>query len=110
MRKIYVYGIIALFAFVLYGNTTFNEYALDDSLVITNNRFTKNGFKGLKEIFSCEYFRGCDENLSAMVYGGRYRPLSMATFAIEYEILRGKSSYKPFYKCFSLFIDVLADL
>jgi len=77
--------IFLVFSFLLYGNTLFNDYALDDAIVITQNNFTKKGLSGIGEIFSSEYFTGFFGVKKDLVAGGRYRPLSVATFAVEYE-------------------------
>ncbi len=79
--------ILFVFSFLLYANTINNDYAIDDSIVITDNEFTKQGVGGLKEIFSTDAFRGFfGANSEGMVEGGRYRPLSMVMFAIEYDL------------------------
>ncbi len=75
-----------LLAVVLYGNTLGHRYALDDSLFITENAYTKRGIQGLADIFGHDSFRGYFENESRFVSGGRYRPLSIATFALEYQL------------------------
>ncbi|MCD6367210.1 MAG: glycosyltransferase family 39 protein [Bacteroidales bacterium] len=82
--------IILGFSFVLYGNTLFNDYALDDAIVITQNQFTKKGFSGIKDLLTTEYFTGFFGKQKNLVSGGRYRPLSTISFAIEYEFF-GKS-------------------
>lgn len=77
--------LIGLLAGILYINTASHEFVLDDKIVITENQFTKQGFSGIKDIFlhdSMTGFFGKDKNL---VSGGRYRPLSMAIHAIEWE-------------------------
>lgn len=80
-----IYLIFLVFAFLLYGNTLVNEYALDDAIVITQNQFTKKGVSGLGDIFTSEYFTGFFGVKKDLVAGGRYRPFSLATFAVEYE-------------------------
>ena len=80
------YSIIVLLPLVLYFNTLFNNYALDDSIVITDNVYVKKGVAGINEIFSTETFTGFFKKKKDLVEGGRYRPLSVATFAIEYEL------------------------
>ncbi len=82
----YIYGIIVLFCFVLYGNTIRNDYALDDVLVITENKYVQDGVGGIKNIFLYDSFKGYDERYLNSVAGGRYRPLSIATFAIENQL------------------------
>ena len=78
--------IILAFPFLIYFNTLFNQYALDDSIVITDNIFVKEGFAGIKDIFTTETFTGFFKKKKDLVQGGRYRPLSVATFAFEYAL------------------------
>jgi hypothetical protein len=82
----YVFIIITIICFVLYGNTLSNKYALDDTLVFTGNSFTKAGFKGLHDIFAYDSFTGFFGKDKNLVAGGRYRPLSLASFALEVEM------------------------
>jgi len=79
--------IIFFFAIVLYTNTLFNEYAQDDAIVITDNMFTQKGFSGISGILTKDTFFGFfkKSGKSKLVSGGRYRPLSLVTFAIEYQ-------------------------
>jgi hypothetical protein len=56
---------------------------LDDQIVITSNSFTQKGFGGIWEIFTTESFTGFFGEQKDLVQGARYRPLSIATFAIE---------------------------
>ncbi len=80
------YLIIFILTFVYYGNTILNEYSLDDAIVITQNDFTQKGIAGIPEIFTNELFTGFFKVKKDLVAGGRYRPLSMVTFAIEVEL------------------------
>lgn len=75
--------IFLIVSFVLYGNTMGNKYCLDDAIVITQNKFTQQGLKGIDDIFANESFTGFFGESKALVSGARYRPLSIATFAIE---------------------------
>ena len=70
----------------LYLNTTFHQYAVDDSIVILRNQYTKKGFAGLHGLFTEDTFTGFFGKKRNLVAGGRYRPLSLATFAVELEI------------------------
>lgn len=80
------YWIVFIAAVLLYGNTLWNGYAIDDGIVITENKLTQKGFEGIKDIFTHDAFYGClGEKASQLVEGGRYRPLSIVSFAIEYE-------------------------
>ncbi|OFY87802.1 MAG: hypothetical protein A2236_07840 [Bacteroidetes bacterium RIFOXYA2_FULL_33_7] len=80
-----IFLIIFAFTFLLYGNSIMNDYALDDAIVITQNEFTKKGISGISDIVSTEFFTGFFGRQKNLVAGGRYRPLSVVTFAIEYE-------------------------
>jgi len=77
--------IIFLFAFALYANTLGHQYALDDDLMIRDNKFTKQGFSGIGKILTTDALAGVfgEQNL---LQGGRYRPLSQVCFAVEYEL------------------------
>jgi len=81
-----IFGIIILITFILYGNTLTHDYALDDAIAITQNDFTKAGIKGIGDIFSYDTFMGFFGKEKYLVSGGRYRPLSLVTFALEIEL------------------------
>ncbi len=85
-------AIIILFSFMLYSNTLTHKYALDDSIVITENQFTRKGLKGLGDIFANDSFTGFFKIKKDLVQGGRYRPLSIATYALEYHFFGEKPS------------------
>jgi len=82
-----------IFAFILYGNTLTHDYALDDLIVIKDNAFTKKGLSGIGEIFSYDSFTGFFGTEKKLVAGGRYRPLSIASFALEYAVLGGLNPF-----------------
>jgi tetratricopeptide (TPR) repeat protein len=75
--------LLAAICFVCYGNTIANDYAYDDAVVITENQFTQQGIAGIPAIFKHGTFAGSYENVPLLA---RYRPLSLATFAIEREL------------------------
>jgi hypothetical protein len=69
---------VALYAIgVSYG------YILDDEIVFWKNTFVQKGFGGLREIFASDSFMGYFKEQKFLLEGGRYRPLSLATFAME---------------------------
>jgi tetratricopeptide (TPR) repeat protein len=88
MRK--VYAVLAIFTFVLYANSIPNDYALDDAIVIHKNRFAIQGFEGIPKIFKYDTFTGFFGEEKQLVAGGRYRPLSLVTFAIENQLFGEK--------------------
>ena len=78
---------LAIVSFLLYANTFGHEYAQDDAIVITDNMFTQDGLSGIPSLLTKDTFFGFFklEGKQNLVAGGRYRPLSMITFAIENE-------------------------
>ena len=96
--------ILAAVSIGLYINTLRNDYALDDSMVLIRNSFTQQGVSGIGDIFKYDTFTGFwvfnDSTRTVeqivkekkLLAGGRYRPLSLATFAIEIELF-GRDFY-----------------
>ncbi|MCS6903905.1 MAG: tetratricopeptide repeat protein [Bacteroidia bacterium] len=78
--------ILFLTGFLLYANTISNGYALDDLMVYTQNEHTKKGLAGIKALLTKDSFDGFTKGQKNTLPGGRYRPLSIITFAIEYEL------------------------
>jgi tetratricopeptide (TPR) repeat protein len=93
-RDIILKVIIVVFGFMLYANTLGHGYALDDTVTIWKNEFTQQGFAGIKDILSYDTMAGMFGKDMDEVAGGRYRPLSVVTFAIELEIF-GKKTEAP---------------
>ncbi len=85
--------ILFLFAFLLYANTFKFDFALDDKIVITVNSFTKQGFEGIDDIFKTEAFTGFFGKKKNLVEGGRYRPLTLAYFAVVWDFVGPKEGY-----------------
>eukprot|EP01030_Chromulinospumella_sphaerica_P006560 gene6560-6416_t len=81
--------ILALLAFILYCNTFTHEFAHDDGIVIVKNEYVLEGFGGIHGILTKDaydsYYRQL--NTTNQLKGGRYRPLSIVTFAIEQQFL-----------------------
>lgn len=87
-QRIY-FSIILICSLLLYGNTAFNLYALDDQLTIYDNKFVTEGVSGIPDILTHDAFEGFfGERGSKLISGGRYRPLSFVTFAIEWELFQ----------------------
>ncbi len=74
---------VLLFGFLLYANTIGHDYAVDDMIVIQKNKLTNQGFEGIGKIMTTDAFYGFFGEDYKFVAGGRYRPLSIVTFAIE---------------------------
>lgn len=77
---------IFLLSFLLYVLSVANGYALDDFIVIVKNKFTQKGFGGIGSILSKDTFAGMTQDNIMGLSGGRYRPLSVVTFAIEHQL------------------------
>jgi tetratricopeptide (TPR) repeat protein len=86
MQMALPYVVLFLLAILLYGNTIPHGYALDDSIVITDNIYTQKGIAGIGKIFTTDAFEGFFKAKKNLVEGGRYRPLSIATFAVEWSL------------------------
>jgi len=70
--------VIFLLCLLLYGNTVYNNYALDDGMVIVNNGFVVKGFSAFKDIFDKASLYSFNHKNS-----GSYRPLTMLNFMAE---------------------------
>ncbi|MCZ2102517.1 MAG: tetratricopeptide repeat protein [Chitinophagales bacterium] len=83
-----------IFAFgaILYVNTLTHQFTQDDAIVIYDNMFTTQGVSGIKGLFTKDTFYGFfkEEGKAKLVSGGRYRPLTPAMFAIEYQLVGNK--------------------
>lgn len=105
--------IIFAFAFIIYANTLGHQYALDDKMTYWKNEFVQNGAGGIKDILTYDTMAGMFGKDSKELEGGRYRPLSLVTFALEVELF-GKettdvSAKAPFKGCpgVSHFLNIL---
>jgi hypothetical protein len=78
--------LFCIFSVSLYIQTANFDYVLDDKMVITENKFTQGGIKSIGNIFKYESFRGYFGKQSGKLTGERYRPLSIASFAIEQSV------------------------
>jgi tetratricopeptide (TPR) repeat protein len=78
--------VIFVISCLLYTNTLPHQYAVDDSIVILRNQYTKKGFAGMQGIWGEDTFTGFFGSKRNLVAGGRYRPFSLATFAIELQL------------------------
>ncbi len=84
--KVFPYLLLFTISFLLYANTLGHQYALDDLMLIRENTFTQKGISGMGDIFTNDAFTGFFGEDRQLLEGGRYRPLSHATFALEYEL------------------------
>ncbi len=86
-HRYFFHAIIFAFSFLLYFNSTFNSYNLDDELVTQNHRLTSKGLSAIPEIFNSPYY--ADEG----GYRYEYRPLVLVSFTIEHVLLGENAFY-----------------
>lgn len=78
-------ALLFVLALGLYISTMNFQYVLDDIIVFNENQFVQKGFAGLKDIFTTESFTGYFGQQKDLLVGARYRPLSIASFAVEHQ-------------------------
>ncbi len=103
--------LLVFIALGLNANTLSHDYALDDIVVMTENKYVQKGIKGIPEILCSDLMTGYSskENLLSQP---RYRPFSSIIFALEYEIWGAKPfvSHLINVLLFSLLIILLYNL
>ena len=88
--------LIFALTFLLYGNTIKNKYSLDDNYVTVttpekpNNPRIVKGIKGIPEIFTTHYVESKEQSFE-------YRPIALATFAIEYQFFGSNPHISHFF-------------
>lgn len=81
----FVFSLFAVLVLAVYFPTVTYEYVLDDKIVFTDNKFVKEGFAGISKIMGGDSFEGYFGEQKDILPGSRYRPLSLVTFALEYQ-------------------------
>ena len=81
--------ILVIIAFIFYCNTFQHENAFDDTMAIVDNEYVQHGVTGIPDILTKDAFQSYLESKqgSNQLTGGRYRPLSLITFAIEQQFM-----------------------
>jgi len=79
--------IVFFTAFGFYFTSIWNQYCLDDTQVILENIFTKKGWGGIVDILTKDSRYGFIGPGSTF-FGIRYRPLSMVSFAVEWQYFK----------------------
>ncbi|CAN5487258.1 hypothetical protein BH11BAC2_BH11BAC2_01470 [soil metagenome] len=77
----WVYLGVGLLALLLYINTVGHSYTVDDGTVIKSNKITTQGISAIGKIFTTPYRAGYWDRKE-----GLYRPISVAMFAIEWQL------------------------
>jgi tetratricopeptide (TPR) repeat protein len=108
----YPLAILVCITFAINANTLSNKYAADDAVVLTGNRFVQNGIKGIPEIVSNDYFGGVNGVDKNELAGGRYRPLTLIIFSLEYQFFGANPVISHFINVllFALLIGLLFKL
>ena len=81
----WAYIFLFVFAILLYANTLNHDFAFDDSVVITGNKYTKLGTDGISDLVTKDLFAGI-YGTALDLEGGRWRPLTLVMFAVEYQL------------------------
>lgn len=104
--------ILLVFSFALYAYTITFDYTLDDTLMITGNKYTQQGIAGTKDIFSHDVFEGFFGEGKNLVAGGRYRPLTHFLFAVEKDLFGFNPKIGHFINilCYALLILLLYEV
>lgn len=77
----YLFGfVVSAMAFLVYANTISHGYALDDVAAVTDNKYVQQGFAGIPKLLTIDFWHFAGLKL------GYYRPLSLISFAIEYQL------------------------
>ena len=79
------YVVLFILSIALYANTLHNTYVFDDRPLYTENTYVQQGWKGIPTLLTSDIFRSLYEQrgVDNILAGGRYRPLSQVTFAME---------------------------
>ena len=86
-----IYLLLFAIAFLLYGNTIKNEYALDDDFIFSDYKGVKKGIKGIPMILTSYHAK--DE--SGNEY--EYRPMVKISYALEVEFFGNKVHLHHFF-------------
>ncbi|MFI5164762.1 MAG: tetratricopeptide repeat protein, partial [Bacteroidia bacterium] len=90
-RRLVLAFIVGISGFLLYSNTFSHGYVLDDFSTIKENNIVRQGIHAIPEIFKTSYRQGY-----LSIKDGLYRPLSLATYAIEWNYFPDKPSIGHF--------------
>lgn len=89
LREFWMQAIVVVALSIgFYWNTYGNLYALDDDIVMRQNTYVQKGASGIGEILGNDAYKSFYESMGVkqQLDGGRYRPLSIVTFAIEQQL------------------------
>jgi hypothetical protein len=101
------FALFLIIALIIYFKSFNYGYALDDIIVASENKFVKKGIQGISDIFKTESFTGYFGEQKNLVSGSRYRPLSIASFALEYHFFESKPKISHFINFILYILSVL---
>ena len=88
--------LLAVISLAVYANTLRNGFVYDDVSVITENKIVTKGISAIPKIFATNYRHG----FYTVVSNDLYRPLSLVTFATEYQFFGGNPAPYHFTNIF----------
>ena len=95
--RLQVFLLITGVSLVVYFNTLGHQMAYDDEQVIRKNEFVLRGIKGIPDILTHDshfcFYKAT--GLKNILPGGRYRPLSVVSFAVEQQLFATKHDSVP---------------
>ena len=86
---------LAIFTFIIYGNSIMHDYALDDDIITRHNVFVQQGMQGIGHIFSKGFlygFNGANDQ--------SYRPVTLTSIAIEKQFFGNNPHVHHFFNVF----------
>lgn len=81
--------VLILIGVIFYCTSLYNEYALDDGIVIHQNNYVLRGASGIGDIMTKDLYDAFYKRMNAkdQLQGGRYHPLPIVSFALEQELI-----------------------
>lgn len=81
--------ILVVLGIIFYCTSLYNEYALDDGILIHQNEHVIKGISGIPSIMTKDAYESFYRRMNAtdQLAGGRYRPIASISYAIEQEFI-----------------------
>ena len=92
-RNKYYYIVFIAVCFLIYGNTIYHNFTLDDKIVISENENVQRGWKAIPSIFTHTTDYGFVENKE----GTAYRPVTLMSYAVEIGMFGPKPGVHHFF-------------
>ena len=84
--------ILGIISFLVYANTLFHGFVLDDVMVLKENTMVLQGSKAIPELLTTPHMRGY-----LVIPNDLYRPLSLAMFAMEVQLFGVNATAHHFF-------------